>query len=87
MKLVITIDPVGDVQETAKLVHQIADKLQQQVRQLQLHANIVSTYDHDEIVGTVEFIPHEPECNCNGGEQGEGLVSIPHEPHCPKVGS
>ncbi len=21
-------------------------------------------------------------CTCNGGAQGEGLVSIPHEPHC-----
>ena len=23
------------------------------------------------------------ECICGGGEQGEGLVSIPHESHCP----
>ncbi len=22
-------------------------------------------------------------CTCDGGPQGEGLVSIPHEPHCP----
>lgn len=24
-----------------------------------------------------------PLCNCAGGPQEEGLVSIPHEPHCP----
>lgn len=25
----------------------------------------------------------EQQCICDGGDQGEGLVSIPHEPHCP----
>ena len=25
----------------------------------------------------------EPECICNGGPQGEGMVSLPHESHCP----
>lgn len=28
-------------------------------------------------------VPELPDCLCDGGEQGEGLVSIPHEPHCP----
>ena len=23
------------------------------------------------------------DCTCDGGPQGEGLVSLPHEPHCP----
>jgi hypothetical protein len=25
------------------------------------------------------------ECNCDGGEQGDGLVAIPHEPSCPQA--
>ncbi len=25
-------------------------------------------------------------CICDGGPQGEGLVSVPHEPHCPLAG-
>jgi CMP-N,N'-diacetyllegionaminic acid synthase len=24
-----------------------------------------------------------PQCNCNGGEQGDGLCAIPHESYCP----
>ncbi len=23
-----------------------------------------------------------PECDCNGGDQGDGLCATPHEPHC-----
>lgn len=31
------------------------------------------------------FVPLEEAdiCNCDGGPQGEGLVSLPHEPTCP----
>lgn len=25
----------------------------------------------------------EPDCTCDGGPQGEGLVSVPHDPSCP----
>ena len=59
MKLIITIDAVEDIRETVKLVHQVADMLPQQVQQLQLEANIVSTNDHDAILGRVVFIPEE----------------------------
>lgn len=24
------------------------------------------------------------ECCCDGGEQGDGLCALPHEPHCPR---
>lgn len=27
----------------------------------------------------------EIECTCDGGDQGDGLSAIPHEPHCRKV--
>lgn len=25
----------------------------------------------------------QPECTCDGGDQGEGCVSLPHKPECP----
>lgn len=28
--------------------------------------------------------PDRAECTCNGGEQGDGLVSLPHEPGCAR---
>ena len=27
--------------------------------------------------------PEEPECNCSGGPQGDGLCELPHEEGCP----
>lgn len=31
-------------------------------------------------------VDERPECTCDGGPQGEGLVSYPHEPHCALCG-
>ena len=28
-----------------------------------------------------------PVCICDGGDQGDGLCAIPHEPHCPRFES
>lgn len=28
-------------------------------------------------------IGDKPECTCDGGDQGDGLCAIPHEPTCP----
>lgn len=41
----------------------------------------------EQLVGIIEELLFEfvdgGGCVCNGGPQGEGLVSIEHEPHCP----
>jgi hypothetical protein len=37
----------------------------------------------DAIAGAASPPPQEPDCTCDGGPQGEGLDSIPHDPTCP----
>jgi hypothetical protein len=59
MKLVITIDPVTDIGETTRILQQIALHLPEQIRRLQFKVNIVSTFDHAEQLGTVEFFAEE----------------------------
>ena len=40
---------------------------------------------YSELPAQEPFVPLEDAdiCNCDGGPQGEGLVSLPHEPTCP----
>ena len=40
----------------------------------QLRANLVATQDQ---------VDGWSRCICDGGDQGDGLCAIPHEPHCP----
>lgn len=56
MKLIITIGPVDSVYDAVDTLRQIADKLPAELSTLQPKFNIVSTRDHETIIGTVEFI-------------------------------
>lgn len=39
-----------------------------------------------EIVQLKDALGIEPACNCDGGPQGEGCMSIPHAESCPRFG-